>query len=95
MATEKSFVEYVCENIKFGGEIKFKKMFGEYMIYADAKPVLLVCDNTVFVKILPETAIFEGDCDKGYPYDGAKEHYVIDPDDTEKLNKAVNVMRLR
>lgn len=93
MATKKDFVEFVCENIKFHGEIKYKKMFGEYVVYADEKPVLLVCDDTVFVKILPATECFAETCEKGYPYDGAKEHYIIDLDDAEKLNQAVSVMR--
>ncbi|MGN0560765.1 MAG: hypothetical protein ACI4K8_06895 [Candidatus Fimenecus sp.] len=25
-------------------------MFGEYMVYVNDKPILMVCDNTVFVK---------------------------------------------
>ena len=32
------------------GEVWSRKMFGEYMAYLNEKPVLLVCDNTVFVK---------------------------------------------
>jgi DNA helicase-2/ATP-dependent DNA helicase PcrA len=34
------------------GAVRYKKMFGEYMVYVNEKPILLVCDNTVFVKIL-------------------------------------------
>ena len=25
--------------------VRYKKMFGEYMVFVDEKPVLLVCDN--------------------------------------------------
>lgn len=64
------------------GDAVYRKMFGEYMVYVNDKPVLLVCDNTVFVKILPETTEILGtSAQRGYPYDGAKEHYAIDPDD--------------
>lgn len=89
MATSQDFIKYVCEKISFEGKITYKKMFGEYMVYANEKPVLLVCDNSVFVKILPETReILGADAQAGMPYDGAKEHFVIDPDD-EKLNELV------
>ncbi len=89
MATSQDFIQYACEKISFDGKITYKKMFGEYMVYANEKPVLLVCDNSVFVKILPETReILGADAQTGVPYDGAKEHFVIDPDD-EKLNELV------
>ena len=53
-------------------------MFGEYLVYLNEKPVLLVCDNTVFVKKLPELAALLHDAPCGLPYDGAKEHYILD-----------------
>ena len=47
-------------------------MFGEYMVYYKAVPVLLVCDDCVFVKILKETTELLGeDCEQEIPYDGA------------------------
>jgi len=58
-------------------------MFGEYMVYVNDKPVLLVCDDTVFVKILPETQTLLPNADKGFPYDGAKKHFVLDIDNRE------------
>ena len=82
MATSREFIEYVLEKVKTDGKVDCKKMFGEYMVYVDEKPILLVCDDTVFIKILPETkAILGDDAQTGYPYDGAKEHFAIDPDD--------------
>lgn len=49
MASTKEFVEYVCDQIeKF--DVRNRKMFGEYMIYVNQKPILLICNDTVFVK---------------------------------------------
>ncbi len=31
MATDKEFIEFVCEQIRNAGEVTYKKMFGEYM----------------------------------------------------------------
>jgi hypothetical protein len=67
-------------------------MFGEYMVYVDDKPILLVCDNTVFVKILPATSALLGDADKGCPYAGAKEHYIPDIDDGETMCRVVTAL---
>ena len=55
MATTIDYIEFVMESLgRIGTEnARYKKMFGEYMVYVDERPVLLVCDNTVFVKKLP------------------------------------------
>ena len=52
MATTVDFINYVCEQLTGIGDIRFRKMFGEYMVYVNDKPVLIVCDNTVFIKKL-------------------------------------------
>jgi TfoX/Sxy family transcriptional regulator of competence genes len=33
--------------------VRYRKMFGDSLVYVDDKPMMLLCDNTVFVKILP------------------------------------------
>ena len=83
MATSVDFIEFVCEQIKGAGEIRYKKMFGEYMVYVNEKPVLLVCDNTVYVKMLPEVQELMQEAEVGEPYNGAKEHYILDIDQAE------------
>lgn len=85
MASDPGYVAYVAEQLSRAGEISYKKMFGEYMVYVDGKPAVLVCDDTAFVKILPETtAILTDMAPTGYPYQGAKLHYILDVDDGEK-----------
>ena len=49
MATSMDFLTYVFDKITVPGEKCYKKMFGEYMVYIDDKPVILICDNNVFV----------------------------------------------
>lgn len=88
MATSVEYIEYVCEQIRHAGQIRYKKMFGEYMIYVDEKPILLVCDNTVFVKKVDTMSILMQNADTDYPYDGAKPHYILDIEN-EELTKQV------
>jgi TfoX/Sxy family transcriptional regulator of competence genes len=92
MATSVDYIEYVCEQVRGAGDIRYKKMFGDYMVYVDDKPVLLVCDDTVFVKILPCLDALMADAERGYPYDGAKEHYVLDIDNAGLAREVVAVL---
>lgn len=92
MATTVGFIEFVCEQIKGTGDISYKKMFGEYMVYINHKPVLLVCDNTVFVKLLDCVADKMKCAEKGIPYSGAKEQYILDIDDADFSREIVVIL---
>ena len=92
MASSVDFVEYVCEQIAGTGEVRCKKMFGEYMVYVNDKPILLVCDNTVYVKKLDCMAALLKDVAEGAPYEGAKPHYILDIDNAEKSCAVVGVL---
>ncbi|MDR2860507.1 MAG: TfoX/Sxy family protein [Elusimicrobiota bacterium] len=86
MASNFDFLSFVIEQIKNAGEISYKKMFGEYTIYSNKKPIFLVCDNIVYVKILPCVKPFLANAQTGIPYKGAKEHYIVDIDDSKALS---------
>ncbi|MDE7075731.1 MAG: hypothetical protein K2O62_00220 [Clostridia bacterium] len=92
MATDLSYIQFVCEQLR-GEDATYKKMFGEYMVYIEGKPVLLVCDNTVFVKEVKELEELMSEADKGYPYDGAKEHYILDIENTDLTEKVVGILK--
>ncbi len=92
MATTQDFIEFVCEQIKCDFDIRYKKMFGEYMVYANDKPILTVCDNVVYVKKAKELSeILEG-AEVGFPYKGAKEKYILDIENTELTNDVVQIL---
>ena len=92
MATTKDYIEYVCERLHGAGGLRYRKMFGEYMVYVNDKPVLLVCDNTVFIKCLPAVEPLMQGAQRGLPYEGAKEHYILDIDDTDLARQVVAVL---
>ncbi len=94
MATTLDFIRYVVEQLSFFDHVRYQKMFGEYMVYVNEKPALLVCDNTVFVKKIPEVAQLLENADLGYPYTGAKEHYVLDIDDVDLVRNVVKILAL-
>ncbi|MDR3298332.1 MAG: TfoX/Sxy family protein [Candidatus Nomurabacteria bacterium] len=92
MATTQEFIEFVCEQIRGVGEVTYRKMFGEYMVYVNAKPVLLVCDDTVFVKMREEIRELMKDAEIGEPYNGAKSHYILDIDDGDFSREVIAVL---
>ena len=92
MATSLDFIEYACDQIRGVGVIRYRKMFGEYMIYINDKPILLVCDDTVFVKMLEEVETLMQEAETGKPYESAKEHYILDIDDQVLSRKIVSIL---
>lgn len=83
MATTTEYIEYVCEQINDVGEIRYKKMFGEFMVYVNNKPIIIVCNNIPFVKKLDCIKDIMKNAETGFPYKGAKEHYILDIDNRE------------
>ena len=92
MATSKEYIDFVCEQIEGIGDISTKKMFGEYMVYVNAKPLLIVCDNTVMVKKAPELASLMEGAPDGIPYEGAKVHYILDIENRELVRGVIAVL---
>lgn len=89
MATSAEYLAFVLERLPPLWAVRSRKMFGEYMVYLNEKPVLSVCDNTVFLKKLPVLHGIMADAPCGFPYEGAKEHYILDVENRELTKKAL------
>ena len=57
------------------------------MAFIDGKPVLPVCDNIVYVKMLDDVAKKMKNANAGYPYGGAKPHYILDIENSELVKR--------
>lgn len=89
MASSIEFLNFVCEQISGIGSVRFRKMFGDGMVYLNDKPVILVCNDIAYVKKLDCVADLMADAGTGIPYDGAKEHYILDIDNAEFAKEIV------
>ncbi len=77
MSTQHSTASYLLQ--LFGTDrFSTRAMFGEYALYCDSKVVALICDDLLFVKILPQSSGLESICEKGEPYPGALPHYLVE-----------------
>ena len=88
MASDLSFVEFLCEQMRGAGPVTSRKMFGEYALYLDEKVIALVCDNQLFLKPTPAGRAQLSDAVDASPYPGAKPHLRIgaELDDAERLS---------
>lgn len=92
MSSTVDYIELVLEAVRSYGNARAKKMFGEYMIYLNDKPILLVCDNTVFVKKLDALAEYFFDAEEAAPYNGAKNHYILDIENASLLETVIPIL---
>lgn len=91
MATDKSFADFIVEQLTGAGNITCRKMFGEYGVYCDGKIVALLCDNRLFVKPTEAGRGFIGEVTLAPPYPGAKDYFLIEEqiDDSDWLCRLV------
>ena len=88
-------VQYIIEQASQAGEVRARKMFGDYCLYCDGKPVGLICDDYLYLKPLPQLQSLLHACDQQMlpPYDGAKPYYVIsDVDDRDYVSLLVKTI---
>ncbi len=93
MATTKDYMEFIMDQLaELNFEFRYRKMFGEYCVYANDKPILLVCENTVFVKIVPylETIMQEAPVSEAYP--GSKNYYILDIEDSALVKPVIELL---
>jgi len=95
MSTDAATVAFLLDQL--GAAFSVRRMFGEYCLYRDGRPVALVCDDTLYVKdtaagrdaiaaaMAPEFAP---------PYTGARPHLRLAPDrweDGDWLRRVLDV----
>ena len=77
MASNEELVQYIADQCSGAGEIKTRKMFGDYGIYCDGKIFGLICDNQLFIKITEAGKTMLPTLETASPYEGAKPHFVF------------------
>lgn len=93
MASDKTFVEFVVDQIENAGKITAKHMFGEYGLFSDKKIFALICDNKLFIKPTEGGRNFIQDVVEAPPYPGAKMSFLIDEkiEDREWLSELIRI----
>jgi len=92
MRTSIDTIEYILHHLQNVPRFSSRAMFGEYALYADGKVVALVCNDSLYVKILPASKPLEGECEIDAPYPGAKPHYVISEEQVRNLTELPEIL---
>jgi TfoX/Sxy family transcriptional regulator of competence genes len=93
MTPDKSFVEFIVDQMQEAGIISYRSMFGGYTIYCDDKIVALICNNQLFVKPTKRGSEFIGDVREAPPYPGAKLCFLVEEkvEDKEWISKLIQI----
>lgn len=94
MGTRKETAAFILEQLGHADRFSVKPMFGEFALYADGKPVAFICNDQLFVKILPESAALEDRCEKAPAYPGSKDYYLV-PEELITGERKLAAMLLR
>lgn len=88
-------IQYIVEQAAKAGEMRARKMFGDYALCCNDKVVGLICDDYLYLKPFNQLKplLHEEDKHMQPPYDGAKPHYVItDVDDADYVSLLVQTV---
>ena len=92
MATKPETADFILEKLRDPKRFTTRAMFGEYALYADGTVVALICDDRLYVKILPASSELESQCEKGEPYPGAKPHYLVEEGQLSTLHNLAAIL---
>lgn len=93
MATDATFIAFICEHADMPHRLTSKKMFGEYALYVDGKVIAFVCDNQLFLKPLQEVRGLLQTVTELPAYPGSKLYFRISDEleDRDALRRLFNV----
>ena len=92
MACTQEYIDFICEVLAPLGEVRSRKMMGDYIIYLNEKCVITACDNNAFVKKLDCIAPLMSAAETGCAYEGAKESYILDFTDQRKAREVISLL---
>ena len=87
MASSQSYLDYVLDLLRDVNDITYKRMMGEFLLYSDGVLFGGIYDNRFLVK--DTKSISHMGMQKEKPYDGAKEMFLIDSEDSLEIRDIV------
>lgn len=93
MASSKSYLEFILEQLSELEDVSHRAMMGEYIIYYRGKVVGGIYDDRFLVKPTKSAAAMMPNADMELPYEGAKEMLLVDDvENKEFLRKLLEAM---
>ena len=93
MSSDKSYLDFILEQLSGLCGISYRAMMGEYIIYLDGKVIGGIYDDRFLVRITPSAKILMPDAKREIPYPGAKEMLLVDSvDDREQMTRLIEAV---
>ena len=93
MASSRSYLEYILDNLSGLDDISHRAMMGEYIIYYRGKIAAYICDDRLLAKTVAAAERLLPNAPRKLPYDGAKPMILVeDTDNREFLCRLFNEM---
>ncbi len=93
MASDKSYLDFILEQLSGLEGITWRAMMGEYILYYQGKIVGGIYDDRFLVKQTKASMDMMSDAERDIPYDGAKEMLLVDRvEDREFLKSLIEAM---
>ena len=93
MPSTKDYLDFILEQLSALGDISYRLMMGEYILYYKGKVFGGIYDNRFLVKITKSSAAMLPTASKELPYPGAKEMLLVDElEDKDFLAKLIKSM---
>ena len=93
MSTSAETINYLLDQLKGAGPVTTRRMFGEYCLYYDGRPVGLVCDEQLYLKPTDAGRSLMRTVQEGAPFPGAKLHLLLTADDWEDRQLLASMVR--
>ena len=90
MASSVDYLEYVLELTRKVGNVTYKKMMGEFLLYSGGVLFGGVYDNRFLIKKTPSVASIG--LEEELPYDGTKPMLLVDSEDAEEIKELVEMV---
>lgn len=94
MGTSPQTMDFLLDQLDHSLPITTRKMFGEYCVYWDGKPVAFVCDDQLFVKPTNAGRAMQDPVVEGVPYPGAKMYLLVEADLWERREWLGELLRV-
>ena len=93
MSTSKEYIAYIKQQLSGLGNVTYRQMMGEYIVYYKGKIAAYVCDNTLLAKDVKSAREYLPEVILQSPYEGAKPMLAVEnTDDGEFLSGLFEAM---
>lgn len=90
MSSSNDYLIYILDLLREIPDITYKKMMGEYILYKNKIIIGGIYDNRFLLK--KTNSLLEFGLKEQIPYPGAKPMLLIDSEDSEEIEKMINLV---